>query len=147
MEPNKYYSTEAMAILNELFFDLVENPEMEIIFGQRKSTAEEQMKSFVLVTAPVRWSDKGAYQKTTVRVNCFCRERANGVLPYDKVGKMTDAMMAKFPLKLGRFTFGSPVLVHDCTGDGLGFGYSTSHIPLMVVTNDRYKNEDTTTNV
>lgn len=144
MEPNKYYSAEVMGIINELFFDLVENPYEELIFGQRKSTSEEQMKSFVLITSPVRWSDRGAYQKTTLRVNCFCRERANGVLPFDKVGKLTDAMMKKFPFSNGRFTFGSPVLIHDCVGDGLGFGYSTTHIPLMVHTTDRYKNDETT---
>lgn len=147
METNKDYSVEAMLAMRNLFADLVDDADEEILFGKRKSTSEEQMQKFLLVTAPVRWSDRGAYQKTTLRVNCFVRERANGVLPIDKIGALTNAVMAKFPYKTERFSFINPTLIHNCVGDGLGFGYSTLHIDVKVFTTDRYKNveEDTET--
>lgn len=144
MEANKDYSAEAMLSLRGLFEDLVDDADTQLYFGKRPSTTKEQLPSFVLVTSPVRWSDKGAYQETTIRVNCFVRERANGILPLDKVAELTNAMMAKFPTTLEqRFKFGSPIQIHNCVGDGLGFAYSTTHIPLMVLTFDRFKSEET----
>lgn len=143
METNKDYSAEVMLALRDYFKDLVDDPDTQLHFGKRPSTTEEQMQSFILITCPVRWGDRFAFQKTTIRVNCFVRERANGILPLDKVASLTNAVMAKFPATLeGRFKFSSPVQIHNCVGDGLGFAFSTTHIDLMVLTFDRFKSED-----
>lgn len=130
------YSADALKELSKAIADVSSN----VFPSARPKTVKEQMKSFVVISCPTRWSDKGILQRTTMRIQCFYREKENGVMPVGNVGSMCKKVFEKFPFKSGRFTYSKPVLIHDCASDNLGFGYATIHITLQVNTTDKFNN-------
>lgn len=104
----------------------------------RPSATGQQMDDLMVVSLPVSIDDQNAWQRTTLRIEIFVKNRASGVAYTKKLQELLNATISKFPIVTKRFSVTSPRLLLKGT-DGLGFTVWNVQAKLIINTTDSYR--------
>lgn len=104
----------------------------------RPSATQQQMSDFIVVSLPVLIDDQNAFQRTTLRIEIFVKNRASGVAYTKRLQELLNATIGKFPIATKRFSATAPRLLLK-GADGLGFTAWNVQAKLIINTTDSYK--------
>lgn len=91
----------------------------------------------IVVSLPIAIDDQNAWQKTTMRIEIFVRNRSSGISPTRELEQILNAVLEKFPIVSERYSVTNPKIVLK-GDDGLGFTVWNIQAKLLVNTTDSY---------
>lgn len=130
----RYYIAEVLQEVCTQMKDVSRN----VFSESRPSATQQQMDDFLVVSLPVSIEDRNAWQRTTLRIEIFVKNRVSGVAYTKKLQELLDMVVSKFPIVTRRFSATSPRLLLK-GADGLGFTVWNIQTKLIINTTDSYK--------
>lgn len=109
----------------------------KVYSGKRPDAVQEQQKSFLVVSVPVGLDDQNAWQRGTLRISIYVRNKANGIENTKKLDAVLNAVAAKFPLVGERYSATNPSVVLKGY-DGVAFDVWHVQCRLIINTTDSY---------
>lgn len=103
----------------------------------RPSALSKQTDNMIVVSLPIAIDDQNAWQKTTMRIEIFVRNRSSGISPTRELEQILNAVLEKFPIVSERYSVTNPKIVLK-GDDGLGFTVWNIQAKLLVNTTDSY---------
>lgn len=129
----KHYVSEVLKDICGRFSDVTE----KVFPEHRPSALSKQTDNMIVVSLPVVIDDQNAWQKTTLRIEIFARNRSNGISPTGELEQILNAVLEKFPIVSERYSVTNPNIVLK-GDDGLGFTVWNIQAKLLVNTTDSY---------
>lgn len=105
--------------------------------GHRPEALQDRVDDFIVVSLPNGLDDKSVFQRGVVRIEIFCRNRANGIEDVVRLQDMLFAICREFPMCFERFSLTDPKLMVK-GHDGIGFSVWNVQCRIMVNTTDSY---------
>ncbi len=134
MRVDKFYIAQVLKDVCNALSGISEN----ISADNRKTTSQKQMKDFIVVSLPTNIPSSKVFQNTTLRIDIAARNIHNGLEDTERLQKMLDNVMSKFPLSYKRFSAFRPTLVLK-GDDGIGFSHWLINSVLTINMTDSYK--------
>lgn len=134
MRVDKFYVSQVLEDVCGALSGISEN----ISANSRKTASQKQMKDFIVVSLPTNIPGNKVFQNTTLRIDIAAKNIHNGLEDTERLQKMLDNVMSKFPLSYKRFSAFRPTLVLK-GDDGIGFSHWLINSVLTINMTDSYK--------
>ena len=137
MHVTKVYTSELLQLLCEGFAEALG---VTVYSEHRPLALQELVDEFLVISLPSLVQDQNAFQKTTLRVSIYVKNKANGIVNTPRLGEIEQSVCDMFPYHSGRYSAAKPktTLKGD---DGLGFTFRIIQAKLQINTTDSYTYE------
>lgn len=137
MHVTKVYTSELLQLLCEGFAEALG---VTVYSEHRPLALQELTDEFLVISLPSLVQDQNAFQKTTLRISVYVKNKANGIVNTSRLGEITQSVCDMFPYHSGRYSATKPKLTLQ-SDDGLGFTVWIIQAKLQINTTDSYTYE------
>lgn len=137
MHVTKVYISELLQILCEGFAEALG----ATVYSEHRPLAlQELADEFLVISLPSLVQDQNAFQKTTLRISVYVKNKANGIVNTSRLNEIAQSVCGMFPYVSGRYSATRPEVALK-SDDGLGFTVWIIQANLQINTTDSYTYE------